>query len=233
MLIISFLWGGMISYISIGGNIMGLLSELREENKKSGLFDTVDLGFSYRLGVPVLDQNLGYRQLIKVDGEVIEQVQVGVPAGTLTIFAGPPSSGKTTQAIQSAWNIVAPFGEDATVEHYDKERAMTLQRVKSLTGAANEDLRERYHLDNNDITFEGILERLSLIGSKKESDPERFKYNTGFKDIYGKDIIHYIPTVVIVDSLMGVTSRDEKSDEMDGSTDAMRRAAGVFEHESY
>lgn len=205
--------------------IMGLLSELREENKKSGLFDSHDLGFSYRLGVPVLDQNLGSKQRIKTDtGEIIEQVQLGVPAGTITIFAGPPSSGKTTQAIQSAWNIVSQFGEDATVEHYDKERSMTLQRVKALTGATNMELNEQYHLDTEDMTFEGILERMSLIGIKKQSDPDRFKYNTGFKDIFGHDIIHYVPTVVIVDSLMGITSRDEKIDELDGSTDAMRRA---------
>lgn len=204
---------------------MGLLNELREENKKTGIFDSNDLGFSYRLGIPGIDHSLGYTQTITLsNGETIQQTQLGIPAGTITIFCGPPSSGKTTQAIQTAWNIVEPYGEDSTVEHYDQERSMTLHRVRSLTGANLNELSDRYHLAHNDLTFEGILERISKIANKKASDPERYKVNTGFKDIYGNDIIHYIPTMVIVDSLMGITSREEQIDEMDKATAAMRRA---------
>ena len=78
------------------------LDELRAENEKKGLFTSNAISISYPLGFPILDQKLGaiYVRTME-DGSIIRDVQIGVPAGSFTIFSGQTSSGKTTAAIQA------------------------------------------------------------------------------------------------------------------------------------
>lgn len=204
-----------------------ILSELQSENEKSGLFKSNDIGFSYPLGFPVLDQQLGFIQNIKMeDGSIYEQVRIGVPAGKFTQFIGPSSSGKTAAAIQAAWNIVEPHGEDAIVLHFDAEDATEPQRIIDLTGIDVDTYKSRYVLynDPDKMTFEAILDIISTLCEKKESDKKRYTYNTGFKDIHGKDIYHYVPTAIIIDSQMKIVPKSVNMDEMPGLTEGGRNA---------
>lgn len=206
---------------------MAFLDELEQEYAKSGLFESNDIGFSYPLGFPVLDQQLGFVQhIVMPDGTTHEQVRLGVPAGKFTQFIGPSSSGKTAAAIQAAWNIVEPYGEDACVLHFDAEDATEPQRILDLTGISVDTFTTRYKLynDPDKMTFETILEIIAKLCEKKESDKSRFTYNTGVKDIHGNDIIHYLPTAVIIDSQMRIVPKDLNLEEIGGLTEASRVA---------
>jgi RecA/RadA recombinase len=206
---------------------MAILKELEVEYAKSGLFASDDMGFSYPLGFPILDQQLGFVQHIELeDGSIHEQIRLGVPAGTFTQFIGPSSSGKTAAAIQAAWNIVEPYGEEAVVLHFDAEVATEPQRILDLTGINVDTYRTRYKLfkDQSKMTFEATLEIINELCKKKDSDKSRYTYNTGFKDIYGRDIIHYVPTAVIIDSQMRIVPESVDLEQMSGMTEAARNA---------
>ena len=206
---------------------MSILKELEQEHVKSGLFSSDDMGFSYPLGFPILDQQLGFVQNITLkDGSIYEQLRLGVPAGTFTQFIGPSSSGKTAAAIQAAWNIVEPYGEDAVVLHFDAEIATEPQRILDLTGIDVPTYDSRYKLfkDQSKMTFEATLKIINEFCKKKESNKENYMYNTGFKDIHGDDIYHFIPTAVIIDSQMRIVPESVNMEEMSGMTEAARNA---------
>ena len=205
---------------------MGMLEDLEEENRKSKMFDSGRSRLpSYPMGMPVLDQQLGaiYRFKNK-DGEIVEDRQIGLPAGTFTMFVGPSSSGKTTAAEQAAWSIVEPFGEDAFVIHFDVERSSQEPRIRTTLGISDYDFKMRYKLVKNIDTWEDILDHIVKIADKKESDPGRYTYDTGKVDDDDKPIRYYIPTVIVIDSLMSVTSKHEESDEISGLTSGGREA---------
>ena len=213
-----------LNIIKLGGNIkMALLVDLSAEHEKDGLFDESDVGVSYPLGFPILDEQLGFIQEIDMpDGSKYTQYRRGVPAGSITIFAGPSSSGKTAAAIQAAYNIIEPFGEDAGMIIHDAENSLEDQRVMDLTGIDKYEMRQRVRILNKpeQNTFEGSLDILDKLCKKKESDKKRYMYNTGFKNVDGEDIIYYIPTVVVVDSLMKLVPEEinEELDKIQGLT---------------
>ena len=67
---------------------MSMIEALASEHETDGLFDEVDVGVSYPLGFPILDEQLGFVQEIDMpDGSVYTQYRRGVPAGTITIVA--------------------------------------------------------------------------------------------------------------------------------------------------
>lgn len=201
---------------------MGFLSELEEEYRKKGMFNSDECPISYPIGFPILDENLGgiYRRKLP-DGTYYEMVRVGVPAGTITQFGGDSSTGKTTAAIQAAWNIIEPF-EDAVVIHFDEERATDYERVVAVTGADPEDVANRYEIVKPPNTFSSIQKYLNAVCEKKEANKDKMMYHTGVYDMRGKEIIHYIPTVFIIDSMMTITSDNEDTTEISGLTSAGR-----------
>lgn len=207
------------------------LNELQTENAKKGLFTSNEISISYPLGFPVLDQMLG-AVYIRDDGEggTIRDVHVGVPAGTFTIFCGQTSSGKTTAAIQAAANIVEEFGDKGCVIHRDGERSTNYDRVQVLTGWDSEKIKECYTIERDNNTWESVLTEIVKLAEKKEAAGEEMMYNTGQHDIWGNEYKYYIPTVVIIDSLMKFMSANEATDMINGLTSGGRGAiyAGTF-----
>lgn len=197
---------------------MSMLEELASEHEKDGLLDEVDVGVSYPLGFPILDEQLGFIQEITMpDGSIYTQYRRGVPAGTITIVAGPSSSGKTAATIQAGYNMIEPYGEDANLLIFDAENSLEPQRVMDLTGIDKYEMKQRVRILNKpeQNTFEGSLKIINAICEKKESDKKRYLYNTGFKSIKdGSDIIYYLPTTIVVDSLMKIVP-EELNGELD------------------
>lgn len=201
--------------------------ELEEENIKSGIFTEIDTGVSYMMGFPILDQQLGFKQkIILKDGTEHIQYRLGLTAGTINMFVGPSSSGKTAAAIQTANNITEPFGYDAGCILLDAEKSTDDQRIIDLTGITVEEYEKRWkRLDNpTQMTFEGILDITKKIAEKKESNKERYRYMTEFYNIKGERIEHYKPTVMIIDSLMKIVPNADDIEEIQGLTSGGRDA---------
>lgn len=207
------------------------LEQLQAKHEKQGLFTSNEISISYPMGFPGLDQQLGARYIRKApDGTIFEDVHVGIPAGTFTIFSGQTSSGKTTAAIQAAANIVEPFGEDAYVIHRDGEKSTSYARVQSVTGWDEDKIKQCYSIERENCTWEHILKEITSIAEDKEVKGEAARYDTGQKDIWGNEYRHYIPTVIIIDSLMKFGSEKEVLDMMGGLTSGGRSAIynGMF-----
>ena len=200
-----------------------ILNELEADYKKSGLLNQQEIPISYRLGFPILDENLGGKYIRKgADGKIYTTIRVGIPAGTITQIGGASSTGKTTAAIQMSWNIVEPFGEEAQVIHIDEENATLYDRVAMVTGAPMESIRAKYRIVKPPNTWESTLELIQDVCKKKEELGATARYNTHVKDFQGNEIEYFVPTVVLIDSVMAITSKAEDVTEISGLTSAGR-----------
>lgn len=207
------------------------LKELQDENTKNGLFSSDEISVSYPLGFPILDHMLGAVYVReREDGTKYKDVHIGVPAGSFTIFSGQTSCGKTTAAIQAAGNIVEPFGDKGAIIHRDGERSTNYDRVQVLLGWDKERIKNCYTIERENNTWENVLTEIVAIAKKKEAEGATMKYRTGQKDIWGNEYECYIPTVIIIDSLMKFMSANEATDMINGLTSGGRGAiyAGTF-----
>ena len=203
------------------------MEELEAENVKTGLFTEFDTNTSYPTGFPILDQQLGFKQDIKIkNGSIHTQYRLGLMGGTINMLVGPSSSGKTAAAIQIANTITEPFGYDSGVLLLDAENSTEPQRVLDLTGMTAEEYNDlwRRNDDPSQMTFSKILEMIKKIAEKKDSDKDRYMYQTGFYTIDGEPVTYYKPTVVIIDSLMRIATDEEDFEEIAGLTSAARDA---------
>lgn len=202
---------------------MSTLRELEDQYKKKGYFSSDEYPISYPTGFPILDQNLGgiYKRKLP-DGSYYVIRRLGIPCGTITQVGGESSTGKTTATIQMAWNIVEPFGPEAYVLHFDEERATDYDRVSAVTGVPIGEVMEKYRIIKPPNTFNSILEQLLAVCDDKEANKDKMMYDTGVYDIYGKEIRYFVPTVVIIDSTMAITSDSEDVKDISGLTSAGR-----------
>lgn len=202
-----------------------VLSDLKARNEKSGLFTSNEISISYAMGFPLLDHMLGAVYIRRgADGNVIRDVHIGVPAGTFTIFCGQTTSGKTTAAIQAAANIVEPFGDLGFVIHRDGEKSTSYDRVQVLTGWDKDKISECYNIERENNTWENVMAEIIAIAEMKEARRSEMVYNTGQFDIWGNEYQYFVPTVVIVDSLMKFMSEKEAKDMIQGLTSGGRSA---------
>ena len=200
-----------------------IFTELEQEYRKGGLFNSGDIPLSYPLGFPILDENLGAHYIYNLpDGTEYETIRVGVPASSITQFGGDSSTGKTTACIQAAINIAEPFGEYTDVIHIDEEHATNFERVVTTTGIDLGWVRNNYHIYQETNNFDEILERVNKVCEKKEQNKDVFMYNTGVRDIYGKEFVYYKPTILILDSIMKIVSANEETDKISGGTSGGR-----------
>ena len=207
------------------------LKELQDANVKKGLFGSDEISISYPLGFPILDQLLGAVYIREdEDGNRYRDVHLGVPAGSFTIFCGQTSSGKTTAAIQAAGNIVEPFGERGAIIHRDGERSTNYDRVQVLLGWDSERIKNCYTIERENNTWENVLSEIVEIAKRKEEAGQSMMYNTKQRDLWGNEYVHYVPTVIIIDSLMKFMSANEATDMINGLTSGSRGAiyAGTF-----
>ncbi len=201
------------------------LADLRQKNEKSGLFTSNEISISYPMGFPLLDHMLGAVYIRKgPDGNIIKDVQVGIPAGTFTIFCGQTSSGKTTAAIQAACNIVEPFGDLGSVIHRDGEKSTSYDRVQVLSGWDKEKIDSCYSIERENNTWENVMAEIIAIAEEKEARRSELMYDTGQFDIWGNEYKYFVPTVMIIDSMMKFMSEKEAKEMIQGLTSGSRSA---------
>ncbi len=215
-----------------------LVKALRENSSKNErFFDCNASVISYKTGIPVLDYYLGYRVNVfnKETDELIEQYPcIGITAGSYATFIGKPSTGKTTTAIQIASNIVRDF-DNGFVMHFDLEQAMNYTRIKTLSRFKASELEDKYILRQEQSTIADIKKAIMKIYKMKTEDPDKYKYNTGKKNEFGEDIVLYVPTVVIIDSIATLStylnendkSEAKKLEEVGTQTDRMRTTGEI------
>lgn len=210
---------------------MSLINLFKQEaikQKKPELARSSRTPLGFPTGLDLLDFKNG--MAVYPDGHK-PYMSLGITEGTYVMWIGASGSGKTTVALQSAFEIIKPY-EKGVIFHYDLETATTKSRVKKLTGASNEYLKEHYFHKDTGITSENFYETIRMISKLKQENREEYEVHTGRYDEEGEEIVILAPTVMILDSLPllvpeKITEEEELSGQM-SRTSAAKMNAAVF-----
>lgn len=197
-----------------------------------GLFVPDTKNYSYKTGIPILDYGLGYKVNVYENDALVDSYNsLGVASGCQICMIGKPSTGKTTAAVQIAAAITRGLPNAFTI-HFDLEQAQNYSRLKNITRFKISEMKddEKYILKQGFYSIGDIKSAIMKIYKEKISDPKTYMYDTGKLDVFGKPIIIYAPTVVIIDSIpllaTDVNLNDKKDrarvEEVSSQTDRMR-----------
>ena len=203
---------------------MGLMTNeltraIREDTKNYGYSKAQ---FMHKTCFPLLDYTNG--QVESVKG--FEVLNIGIDAGKSIMIVGKPGSGKSTFGIQVADSIMKKYAE-STLFIFDFEGSHTAARIKSITGMTDEYYDEHVTLNSVGIYTESVLKLVKQIAAfKKEHEKELLVDNAeGVLDEDGKLVKILPPTIVFIDSISGMKTRDyQEGDTLNGLTSGGRSA---------
>lgn len=167
--------------------------------------------YTYPTGIPLIDYPLGYEVLIRNDkGEVVDKrICLGVQAGSFNVVTGATQSFKSTITNIIIANIA--YANNGNVYHIDAENRLVLQRAMTLTKLPADWFygdNPRYKIDSGAIGFDGLQETVSRVWLNKVKAKAVLLKNTGKKDGQGNDIWMMPPTLMFLDSLSDVLSKE-------------------------
>lgn len=200
------------------------MNKSKSSNVKEATFDVM-----YPTGFITLDYLNG--TMIHVKSDTIDDTysSVGILDGSSNTFIGRSGSGKSTLVIQIIGKLLRSNpGSTAYID--DIEGSLPISRKEFLLGLPEDELRERVHMRNTDITTENVYDQIRAIYDIKTSDPSAFEYDTGKYDIYGDRIFKMVPTFYFIDSLAmlmpnDVILDDDLGSNMTGSSVAKQNTA--------
>lgn len=180
--------------------------------------------YTYPTGIPLIDYPLGYEILIRNDkGEVVDKrICLGVQAGSFNVITGATQSFKSTITNIIVANIA--YANNGNVVHIDAENRLVLQRVMTLSKLPADWFygeNPKYKINSGAIGFDGLQEMVTRVWLNKLKAKAVLLKNTGKKDGQGNDIWMMPPTLIFLDSLSDVLSKeydlsDKKSIESAG-----------------
>jgi RecA/RadA recombinase len=137
---------------------------------------------------------------------------IGISDGSMVMVIGRTGCGKSTFCAQMGANIVRPF-PNASIFEDSLEGGMLDSRRQQLSGFYGEEYKKRYIIRNTGINAENFFKRIKMIHDMKIANPDKFMYDTGKCDMYGKPIHAFEPTVYILDSIAMIMPEDMTEDE--------------------
>lgn len=203
------------------------LQRLREKNPK--MFESTTTQPMYATGHFPLDYANGYLMEIRDEktGEVKgHQRMLGVMGGSIITVIGRSGVAKTTFCIQATGEILETYPNSYCV-HKDGETSTNWNRILSVTNVDPAKIREKYVLQPDDVTVEGIREEVITIAKDRADNPKE-KVDTGTVDEFGRPVLAYDPVVMIIDSIPTIGIREfMDKEEFQGQTFAMRKARAL------
>lgn len=203
-----------------------LLDRLKAKTKKKGSFITSQSPVTYSTGFITLDfRNGALVESRDDDDNLIEtRPSVGIVGGSFLTVTGKSGTAKTTLMIQVGASMVKHF-DNGLFLIFDLEQSLTMSRIKNLTSFSQKELEEKVVLRQEKNYIEDIFTMIMDIANEKENNKEDYMYDTGIMNEFGKKIIAYQPTVVLIDSIPTLSTKDiEGENEMEGQTYANRAA---------
>ena len=216
-----------------------LLVALTENDKKNMFRTNVTTAF-HKTGFHLFDYYFG--SVINVHdeiGRIVEQEpRIGQAAGTFNLIIGNSGTGKTTLAVQIAGNIIRQY-KYANVIHYDCENRIDISRCENITRlpahyfGSESGGAERYMIKTGAVGLDSIQEMIVKTYVNKMKLKEHLLVPGGIKNEFGKEIMVFQPTVIIIDSITTVMNETfnpnnakEASDaeKMRGNTEGARDA---------
>lgn len=206
-----------------------LLSKLREKTKKKGTFLSTQSPVAYSCGFPTLDYRNGCLVESRDDDEVVidERESVGIVGGSFITTVGKSGVAKTTLMIQTGANIVRKF-QNGLLVIYDLEQSLTMTRIKNITSLTQRELADKVVLRQEKNYIEDIFTGIMDIANEKEANKQDYLYETGLLDEFGKPIVAYEPTFILIDSIPTLSTKEiDNNTDMEGQTYANRIARQI------
>lgn len=210
------------------------LNALLVKDDKKGLFTRSSVSLGMPTGFLPLDYRNGYKMKVFGDDDSIisEYNNIGIFGGTFNTIIGKTGTAKTTLAVQMAANISRYFeqmyGKYVEIYHIDAEQASNYTRIKTITNFTIKQLDRQFHLTQEINTVEDIYDMMGNICRIKEAYKDKFMVDTNIRNEFNELIRMYVPTVLIVDSLPSITTRDaSEKDELQIGTHANRVAKAI------
>ena len=199
--------------------------------KKNTLVD-----YCYPTGISVIDYALGYEVNVKDEaGNIIKKrICLGLQAGSFNVLTGATQSFKTTIGMQMCANVA--YANNGNVIHIDAENRLALQRAKTLTKLPEswfEGDFPRYAIKNGAIGYDTLQNYVTEVYENKMKHKDVLLKDTGEVDDHNQPIKLMPPTVMFVDSISDVISKEydirdkkewDKQKEMRSNTDGMQNA---------
>lgn len=193
---------------------MGILSKQikktkQSEKKKSSPYSVDDCVFS-PTGIDLIDFYGGTAYN--------DSYNIGLPLGKVTMLIGHSQSGKTTAAIQFAHAITS--GRNGDVVIFDFERASTnpKNRICKICGISESEYEDQFTIFNQSTMTADFMKKFifdDIIAPKKALGKEDM---IDWTDLDGKPTKIYPPTVLIIDSVSAIRSKEMlESKELDSN----------------
>ncbi len=219
----------------MGKNI--LLEALRNnDDKKAYLFESNGTFISYKTGFPALDYNMGFNVNVYNDKGDLEKTYpaIGITAGSIVTIIGKTHVGKTTMAMQLASAMIKGYDSSFCI-HYDLEGGTNLTRVGIIGRIPIVGMADKWILRQTGSSIEEIKATIGRLYREKTQNPEKYQYDTGKLDEFGKPIITYEPSAIIIDSVPSLTTYINENtkdglkslEEVSSQTDKMRLTAEI------
>lgn len=202
-----------------------LLAALQENDKKN-LFKTNVTTAFIKTGFHLFDYYFG--AVINVHDElgriIRQEPRVGQAAGTFNLIVGNTGTGKTTIGAQIAANIIRQFPY-ANVIHFDCENRFDVSRAETITrlpayyfdGSQGP---ERYMIKSGCVGLDTIQEMVVKTYVTKMKLKKEMMVDSGFKDEFGRPVMIFQPTVMLIDSMTTVLNETFNPDNAKESSDA-------------
>lgn len=199
--------------------------------KKNTLVD-----YCYPTGISVIDYALGFEVNVKDESGTIikKRICLGLQAGSFNVITGPTQSFKTTMGIQMAANV--GYANNGNIIHIDAENRLVLQRAKTLTKLPEswfDGEFPRYVIKGGAIGYDTLQAYVTEVYENKMRHIDVLLKDTGEVDDHNRPIKLMPPTVIFVDSLSDIISKEydirdrkewDKQKEMRSNTDGMQNA---------
>jgi len=147
---------------------------------------------------------------ITPDGE--SYYHKGLDDGKIVTIIGKSGSGKTTFAIQTAYNLIKKY-EQGSIFILDFEQSSDRRRIRSLTGMSEEECDRKVLIKKVGISTETVLDTIVAIKKLKLEHKKDLMIKTGELNPDGTEVEIMTPTVVIVDSIPMMMPREALLDE--------------------
>ena len=183
------------------------------KTKDSSVKKRAENDIQYPTGFLPLDYKNGHRVTVNLpDGTTGIYDSIGILDGTLNMFIGRSGCGKSTMTYQVGAEIIRPF--DHGLMFIDLlEGGMLEDRGCALTRFSKDEFHSRVKIRNAGITIESVYIQINAIHDVKVANEDKFRYDTGIVDSYGRPVTKFQPTVYIIDSIPLLTSAKLSEEE--------------------
>lgn len=199
-----------------------------KENDKKNLFSTNVVTAFHKTGFPVFDYHFG--SLINIHDElgniIRQEPRLGQAAGTFNLIVGNTGSGKSTLAIQIASNIMRQY-KNSNVIHFDCENRTDISRIENISKLPSQYLDQdspacRYILKGGTVGLDIIQEMIVKLFVSKMKLKKEMMIPAGYKNEFGKDVMIFPPSVIIIDSITTVLNETFSPDNSKEVSDAQK-----------